>query len=210
VEGHEYTETITDQNLGGGWYGTNLGDEIGDRCAWIAPGTPGGMADLSLATGAFAVQSMWANDANGGAGACDISHPAVTNPPATGPVFGIYGKCVDVRGGSPAPQTPVQIFTCNGTPAQRWTVTPGATGDTLQALGQCLDVKGAGTANNTPVRIFTCNSTPAQVWVPLDGELINPNSGRCLDDPSGSSTNGTQLQIYDCHQSDNQAWELPS
>jgi hypothetical protein len=80
VEGHEYTETITDQNLGGGWYGTNTDDENGDRCAWIPPGTPGGMANLTLATGTFPVQSTWANDANGGAGACDISHPIVTDP----------------------------------------------------------------------------------------------------------------------------------
>jgi putative Ig domain-containing protein len=76
VEGHEYTETITDQNPAGGWTDSS-GEEIGDKCAWILPGTTGGAADLSLATGTFAVQSMWANDASGGAGGCDISHPIV-------------------------------------------------------------------------------------------------------------------------------------
>jgi len=40
------------------------------------------MADLSLATGTFAVQSMRASDASGGAGACEISHPIVTDPDA--------------------------------------------------------------------------------------------------------------------------------
>jgi serine protease len=79
VEGHEYTETITDQNPAGGWTDSG-GSEIGDKCAWITPGTSGGAADLSLATGSFAVQSMWANDASSGAGGCDISHPIVTNP----------------------------------------------------------------------------------------------------------------------------------
>jgi hypothetical protein len=79
VEGHEYTETITDQNPAGGWTDSS-GEEIGDKCAWITPGTSGGAADLTLATGSYAVQSMWANDANGGAGGCDISHPIVTNP----------------------------------------------------------------------------------------------------------------------------------
>jgi putative Ig domain-containing protein len=79
VEGHEYTETITDQNPAGGWTDSS-GEEIGDKCAWITPGTSGGAANLSLATGSFAVQSMWANDANSGAGGCDISHPIVTNP----------------------------------------------------------------------------------------------------------------------------------
>jgi hypothetical protein len=82
VEGHEYNETITDQNPPGGWTDSS-GEEMADKCAWIEPGTAGGAADISLATGSFAVQSMWANDANGGAGGCDISHPVVTNPGGT-------------------------------------------------------------------------------------------------------------------------------
>jgi serine protease len=81
IGGHEYTETITDQNPPGGWYATNTAGENGDKCIWRPPGTPGGSADLSVATGTFAVQSTWANDANGGAGGCDISHPIVTDPP---------------------------------------------------------------------------------------------------------------------------------
>ena len=133
--------------------------------------------------------------------------PATTN---TGPVFGIYGKCVDVRHANPANGTPVQIYTCNGGAAQRWTVTlSGLGGYTLSAVGKCLDVVGAGTANGTRLQIYTCNGGPAQDWVPLNGELINPNSGRCLDDPHSSSANGTRLQIWDCHQGANQNWALP-
>jgi len=78
VEGHEYAETITDQNPAGGWTDTS-GAEDGDKCAWITPGTSGGVADLSLATGTFAMQSTWANDAAGGSGACESSHAIVTN-----------------------------------------------------------------------------------------------------------------------------------
>jgi len=78
VEGHEYAETITDQNPAGGWTDTS-GEENADKCAWITPGTTGGAANLSLATGTFAVQSTWANDASSGAGGCDISHPIVGN-----------------------------------------------------------------------------------------------------------------------------------
>jgi beta-glucosidase len=133
-------------------------------------------------------------------------------PSATGPVFGIYGKCADVRNASSANLTPVQIYTCNGTGAQQWTVAPGAAGYTLHAEGKCLDVLGAATANGTPVEIYTCNGTVAQNWVPLNGELVNPNSGRCLDDPASSSANTTQLQIFDCHPGvgANQTWDLPS
>jgi hypothetical protein len=76
VEGHEYAETITDQNPAGGWVDRS-GEENGDKCAWITPGTSGGSFDLSLATGTFAVQTTWANDGNNATGACEGSHPIV-------------------------------------------------------------------------------------------------------------------------------------
>jgi serine protease len=76
VEGHEYAETITDQNPAGGWT-DSTGYENGDKCAWISPGQPGGAANLSLSTGRFAMQSTWANDASGGSGGCDFTHPIV-------------------------------------------------------------------------------------------------------------------------------------
>ncbi len=79
VEGHEYAETITDQFPAGGWTDSS-GYETGDKCAWISPGTTGGAANLTLTTGTFAMQSTWANDANGGSGGCEFSHPIVTNP----------------------------------------------------------------------------------------------------------------------------------
>jgi hypothetical protein len=77
VEGHEYAETISDQNPPGGWVDSS-GEENGDKCAWITPGTgPGASADVLFTTGSFAMQSTWANDANNGAGGCEMSHPIV-------------------------------------------------------------------------------------------------------------------------------------
>jgi serine protease len=74
VNGHEYAETITDQNPAGGWTNPS-GEENGDLCAWsLGPGAPA--ANLTLTTGTFAMQSTWANDANG---SCDFTHPIVTN-----------------------------------------------------------------------------------------------------------------------------------
>src|SRR6202022_2951242 len=76
VEGHEYAETITDQNPAGGWTDSG-GSENGDKCAWITPGTSGGSFDLSLPTGTFAMQTTWANAGAGGAGPCEASHSIV-------------------------------------------------------------------------------------------------------------------------------------
>jgi len=128
-------------------------------------------------------------------------------PPGSGPITGINGLCVDVRGASSADSTPVQVYTCNGTNAQQWTVVQA--GSTLHALGKCLDIAAGGTANGTKVQLYTCNGTGAQVFIPQsNGELMNPQSNRCLDD-TGFGGSGTQLQIWDCADSSNQIWHLP-
>ncbi|QMU75766.1 ricin-type beta-trefoil lectin domain protein [Streptacidiphilus sp. PB12-B1b] len=127
---------------------------------------------------------------------------------ATGPITGYGGLCVDDRSASTADYNPVQVYTCNGTTAQQWTV---ASGNTLQVLGKCLDVDAAGTANGTAVDLYDCNGTGAQVWQPQsDGALLNPASGKCLDDTGWSTTPGTQLQIWSCTGAANQQWNLPS
>jgi serine protease len=77
VEGHEYAETITDQNPAGGWTDSQ-GAENGDKCAWITPGTTGGVFNLTTSTGTFAMQTTWGNDGNGGRGLCEASHAIVT------------------------------------------------------------------------------------------------------------------------------------
>ncbi len=73
VGGHEYAETITDQNPAGGWTSAS-GEENGDLCAWISSGQ-GKSQNITLGTGKFAVQSTWANDFNNGAGGCEVAHP---------------------------------------------------------------------------------------------------------------------------------------
>jgi hypothetical protein len=126
----------------------------------------------------------------------------------TGPIVGYGGLCVDVRGASSANFTPVQVYTCNGTNAQQWTVVQA--GSTLQSLGKCMDINGGGTADGTTVDLYTCNNTGAQVFIPQSGgSLYNPQSNKCLDDTNWSTTPGTQLQIWDCSGNANQKWALP-
>ncbi len=119
---------------------------------------------------------------------------------------GISGKCADVANSSAADGTPVQIYGCNGTGAQRWTYAPGA-GGTVRALGSCLDVNGGGTANHTKVQLWTCTGSGNQRWAAgPNSSLINPQSGRCLDDPGSSTADWTQLQIFDCNSTGAQQW----
>jgi chitinase len=144
-----------------------------------------------------------------------------TPPPptgSTGPIrSGYAGKCVDVAAANSANGTAVQLYDCNGTGAQSWTVAwgspqaGGSGGGTLRALGKCMDVTSAGTANGTKVQLYDCNGTGSQVWQKGSGNtLVNPQSGRCLDATGPSSANGTRLQIWDCFGGTNQQWTLPS
>jgi hypothetical protein len=133
-----------------------------------------------------------------------------TPPPgggATGRITGYGGKCVDVAGANSANGTAVQLYTCNGTTAQNWTVNAD---NTLTSLGKCMDVTAAGTANGTKVQLYDCNGTAAQKWTRSGSELVNTGSGKCLDATGPSSADGTRLQIWSCTGAANQSWTLPS
>ncbi len=84
VSGHEYAETITDQDPAGGWTDA-AGNETADLCEWNS-GPGARSADLSLPTGSFAMQSLWVNGTSASAGTCEFSHAIVrdggggTNP----------------------------------------------------------------------------------------------------------------------------------
>jgi hypothetical protein len=78
VNGHEYAETVTDQNPTGGWIESSGGEEVGDLCAWKSPGTAGASFNLHLGTGTFAVQTIWSNSNNHGNGGCSGNHAVIT------------------------------------------------------------------------------------------------------------------------------------
>ena len=144
--GHEYAETITDQNPPGGWTDSS-GSETGDKCAWITPGTSGGSFDLTLATGTFAVQTTWANDGSGGSGSCEGSHAIVTNPGNTvtvtnpGNQTGTVGTAVSL-----------QISASDSASGQ--TLTFSATG-----LPAGLSISSSGLISGTPTTAATSSVT---------------------------------------------------
>ncbi|UJW29845.1 PQQ-dependent sugar dehydrogenase [Saccharothrix sp. AJ9571] len=136
----------------------------------------------------------------------DFSFTTTTSGARVGEITGIDGKCADISGANTADGTKIQLWTCNGTGAQRWTL-PGD--NTIRALGKCLDIQHSGTANGTTTWLWTCNGSGAQQWVlQSGGTLRNPQSGRCLE-AAGTSADGTPLHIWDCHTGANQKWTLP-
>jgi glucosylceramidase len=125
----------------------------------------------------------------------------------TGSLTGLAGKCLDVAGAGTADGTAVQLYACNGTTAQRWTV--GSDGS-IRALGKCLDVTGASTADGARVQLYTCNGTSAQQWSynPTTHDVVNTGADKCLDITGNNSADGTPAQIWTCTGGANQKWTL--
>ena len=137
---------------------------------------------------------------------CTYTFP--TGP--TGQIVGVHsGKCLDVQGANIADGTPVQIYDCNGTGAQRWTI---ATDGTLRAYNRCLTTVGGGTADHTLVELRTCGGLPGQQWQRYGANanfLRNPGSGRCLDVLGFQTANGSRPGLWDCNGLSNQQWVMP-
>jgi predicted alpha-1,6-mannanase (GH76 family) len=115
--------------------------------------------------------------------------------------------CLDDKGSKATAGNPIQIYGCNSSPAQSWTV---GSGGTLEVMGGCATVTGGGTANGTKIEWEVCAGGSGQTWQPQsDGALLNPASGKCLDDPNSSTTPGTQVQIYTCNGTSAQHWTIP-
>ncbi|MEW2167748.1 family 16 glycosylhydrolase [Streptomyces sp. NPDC007084] len=122
------------------------------------------------------------------------------------PIKGLAGKCVDVAGAGTANGTPVQLYDCNGTAAQQWTV--GSDG-TIRALGKCLDVTNNGTADGTKIQLWDCTGGTGQKWaVSAAHDIVNPAANKCLDVTGNNSANSTRLQIWTCTGGANQKWTV--
>ncbi len=138
----------------------------------------------------------------------DYVHVSTTSTPPPGGTNALRGtesgRCIDVPGANPVDGARLQVYDCNGTAAQQWTI--GSDG-TVRALGKCMDAAAAGTANGTAVQLYTCNGTNAQKFtLSAAGDLVNTNANKCVDVANHGTANGSQLQLWTCTGAANQKW----
>lgn len=115
--------------------------------------------------------------------------------------------CLDVVNGGTDSGTPVQIWGCNGTPAQQWHYNRREGTIVNLGSGKCLDVSGANPASGTQVQIWDCNGTPAQQWSydPVNYHIRN-GVGTVLDVQNGTPASGTPVWAYYENQTPAQMW----
>ncbi|MEV2190329.1 family 16 glycosylhydrolase [Streptomyces phaeochromogenes] len=162
---------------------------------------------LNLAVGGY-----WPGDPDGSTSFPQqlvVDEVKVTTSDGSGggaPIRGLAGKCVDVAGASSANGTPVQLYDCNSSAAQQWTV---ASDGSIRALGKCLDITGNATADGSTVQLWDCGGGANQRWVvSAAGDIVNPQANKCLDVTGNNSANGTRLQIWTCSGGANQKWTV--
>ncbi|RPF20078.1 ricin-type beta-trefoil lectin domain protein [Myceligenerans xiligouense] len=121
-------------------------------------------------------------------------------------IVGYEGKCIDVPNSNFTDGVPLQIWTCNGTAAQRWTFHSDGT---VRAGGLCMDLAWGDPANGTTVQIVNCSGNVAQQWVLSGaGDLVSIAANKCVDVQGWNGNDGTKLVIWECHGGANQKWWL--
>jgi hypothetical protein len=127
---------------------------------------------------------------------------AAPTPPSpldgTGVLLGLDGQCLDNNSSVLDDNNPVQVWACDQTSAQVWTVANGR----FQVQGKCLTVPGSGGAG-TKLVITTCAGSAAQTWrAGTDHTVRNTASGLCLT----ATATFTQVSVAACDGRAGQAW----
>jgi hypothetical protein len=125
-------------------------------------------------------------------------------PPTAGERVGVIrgqnSLCLDLFGGLPFDGNYIQVFGCNESTAQTFTL---ATDGTLRVLGKCAS------AGEWSVRIVRCDGRASTKWRLSGQRIINESSDDCLTDPSGGRRAGSGVRVTDCDGSAAQRWSLP-
>jgi hypothetical protein len=137
-------------------------------------------------------------------GTAAMAPPAVPAVARTGVIVAAGGRCLDLNGANQTDGTQVQMFGCNGTVAQKWTI---ETDGTLRVMGRCAEQIG-----NSLVDIAGCDARTEEQWrAAPDGALVNLKSGNCLTDPDHSAADFTRVTVTLCTggADSGQRWTLP-
>lgn len=137
------------------------------------------------------------------------------------------GMCLDIAGGSTTKGANIQLYTANGTNAQKFVLADESDGWSLQnpVSQMYVDVAGGAAANRTNVQQYTDNDTRAQRWTVTDtGETVTIDGVSCavatlqsnvaaspaymMDVTSALTTDKTNIWIYTSNGSDAQKWAL--
>ena len=135
-----------------------------------------------------------------------------------GAVQGYHSLCLDNYGSRAADGNKIDLYTCNASLAQRWTLraTPDSngnyTGELVNSNGMCVNNAGYGGVGSKVI-LWGCTGTANEVWtyVPTSKEYSVSYGGHtyCMNDPADSTTPGVQQIVWTCPGTTNEQYTLP-
>jgi len=118
------------------------------------------------------------------------------------------GLCLSVTGASTSPGAITDIYTCNGSVSENWTVNSNGT-ITGNNSGLCLSVSGDSTALKTTADINTCDGDSSEKWtVNSSGTIVNGAAGLCLSVTGASTALKATADLYTCNSSVSEFWTV--
>lgn len=156
---------------------------------------------------------LWAIEPDGGsveAEGQDLPTYTIANPSAPSSVMDVASAKVENG-------TRLQMYTANGTDAQRWAFlplppVPDGTWRIHSALSGSLvlDVAGNSQASGANVQVYSDNGTNAQAWATSTSggitTITNAYSGNAMDVKSNSPANGANVQVCRPNGTQAQQW----
>jgi actin-like ATPase involved in cell morphogenesis len=124
-------------------------------------------------------------------------------------VLGMAGKCLDVANALAVDGREIELYTCNGSPAQSWTL---AADRTFRALGKCMDASTAripADPENPQVQLRTCKGGSTQTWHAVNGTIVNPATKLCLGVIGNNPVDRATLFLGSCRNDGGQLWTIP-
>ena len=134
--------------------------------------------------------------------------------PPTGTFKHSSGRCLDNAQSKTVQGNLIQLWDCNGTAAQKYTLLPvnGALFN-MKVQGWCIEsfIPGpTNTTGNAKVILGACDTRDTQKWEKgTNGSIVNKGSARCLVPSFGGTSNGTEIMVSNCNGSDSQKWSTP-
>ena len=168
------------------------------RAAGNGPAPSGAAGTGPAVTGAATLSA-------GGPGTPDGPPSGVTAPasPAgrTGTIRSYEDLCLEATGAGTGGDSAVGVAGCDGTEAQRWTL---STDGTLRAGGRC-----ALAMTDRSVRIGPCDGRTGARWRTDRQTVVDEATARCLTAPPAAGRSGIAVTVTTCSGSPRQQWVLP-
>jgi len=118
------------------------------------------------------------------------------------------GLCLSVTGASTSAGATTDIYTCNSSVSENWTVNSNGT-ITGNNSGLCLSTSGNSSALKTTADINTCDGDSYESWtVESNGTIVNGASGLCLSVTGAATTVKATTDLYTCNGSASENWTV--